>query len=234
MPLETIILYLIIAAVLIGLPAFLAKKTGVNPMELIFGDRVNQTPFRKKEEESSDAKPAPRKETNSSRNDLLNLISQLATYARRNHFRLIVPGTLSDNGTTAVLTALLLTRSRVVGINCFGFGGSVQAQPGDADWQQTMNGEKTTFPSPVKKNRQQREIVQNILKETGWPDADVEIIGVFTSPSVRLHQVSKTNCYSKDGFLTYLQNSRFLNDRGLDPKKLEEALEPKILRAKGS
>ena len=86
MSLETIILYLIIALVLIGLPVFLAKKTGSNPMELLFGQRVNKTPYGKKEEDGESGKDAKKessarkKETNSNRNDLMNLISQLATY----------------------------------------------------------------------------------------------------------------------------------------------------------
>ena len=35
-----------------------------------------------------------------------------------------------------MLTGILITRSRVIGINCFGFGGSVTARPGDEPWIQ--------------------------------------------------------------------------------------------------
>ena len=183
MSLETIILYLIIALVLIGLPVFLAKKTGSNPMELLFGQRVNKTPYGKKEEDGESGKDAKKessarkKETNSNRNDLMNLISQLATYARKNHFQLIVPGTLTgSDGVTAVLTALVITRSMIIGINCFGFGGTVLAEPGESDWHQTMNGEKTVIPSPVKKNRRQLDIVLQVLSETGYMNVPVEIV----------------------------------------------------------
>lgn len=234
MSLETIILYVIIAMVLIGIPVFLARKTGQNPMELIFGDRINQTVFGKKEKSDKGSEKSVRpakRETNSSKNDLMDLISHLATYARRNHFRLIVPGTVTSDGKTAVLAALLLTRSMVVGINCFGFGGTVHAEPGDSDWGQTLNGEKTTFPSPVVKNRKQWEIVQQVLRDVGRQDVTAEIIGVFTSPSVRLSVSSKANCYTKNGLYEYLKKERFLADRGLVPEELEKVLEPKILRA---
>lgn len=234
MSLETIILYVIIAVVLIVIPVVLARKTGQNPMELIFGERVRHSAFGKKEKETKaspkSVKPAKR-ETNSSRNDLLDLISHLATYARRNHFRLIVPGTLTSNGETAVLAALLITRSMAVGINCFGFGGTVHGEPGDSDWSQTLNGEKITFSSPVAKNRKQRDLVQQVIRETGREDVPVEIIGVFTSPSVKLSVSSKANCYTKTGLYQYLQKERFLADRGLVPEELEKSLEPKVLRA---
>ena len=162
----------------------------------------------------------------------MDLISRLATYARRNHFRLIIPGTLSCGGATAVLTALIITRAKVIGINCFGFGGRVIAAEGDKDWTQVMNGVETTFPSPTEKNRRQEGIVRQVLKETGFADTDVEIVGVFTSPSVWLSNLSGTNCYSKDDAMKYLKSEAFLKDGGLDPTAVEQALEPRIVRAK--
>jgi hypothetical protein len=130
-----------------------------------------------------------------------------------------------------VLTALILTRSGVVGINCFGFGGRVDAQRGEADWVQVMNGEQTAFPSPVTKNRNQEKLVRQVLEEVGFAGADVEIVGVFTSPSVWLSNTAGTNCYRKDEALKYLNTEPFLMDAGLDPAKVDAALEPRIVRA---
>ncbi len=230
---SSIILYAIIVLVLIGLPVALAKKTGKKPMELLFGQRKGRSFFGKQEKETAGSQPQGKKQTNSNRNDLLDLISRLTTYARRNHFRLIVPGTVSCGGTTAVLTALILTRSRVIGINCFGFGGRVDGKMGEEDWEQTMNGTTTRFPSPTVKNRNQEKLVRQTLEETGFPGTEVEIIGVFTSPSVWLSNASGTNCYKKDKAMEYLKSEQFLADGGLDPQKMEEALEPRIVRARG-
>ena len=229
---NSIILFAMVLVVLIGIPVVLSKKSGKNPLELLFGRRGNKAVFGAQKKESQDSKPQAKKQTNSNRNDFMDLISRLATYARRNHFRLIIPGTLSYNGTVAVLTALIITRSMVVGINCFGFGGRVTANDGDEDWEQIMNGVRTTFPSPVKKNRDQEIIVRQVLEEIGFANMEVEIIGVFTSPSVWLSNIAGTNCYTKDNALKYLKSDRFLNDKGLDPKKLEEAIEPRIVRVK--
>ena len=125
-----------------------------------------------------------------------------------------------------------MTRSKVVGINCFGFGGRVVGKTGEEDWEQIMNGVRTTFPSPIVKNRKQEEIVRKVLEETGFADTEVEIVGVFTSPNVWLSDAAGTNCYTKDNAMKYLKSESFLTDRGLDPQKIEAALEPRIVRAK--
>ena len=230
---QSLILYAIIAAVLIGIPVMLARKTGRKPMELLFGKRENRSFFGSKKKDSEGSRPAARKQTNSNKNDFLDLLSRLTTYARRNHFRLIIPGTLSCGETVAVLTALIITRSKVVGINCFGFGGRVVAAEGEEDWEQIMNGVHSPVPSPVKKNRVQEKIVRQALEEEGFADADVEIVGVFTSPSVWLSNASGTNCYKKDEALKVLKTESFLKDGGLDPAEIEAALEKRIVRAKG-
>ena len=230
MKLETLILYAIISVVLIGIPTLLAKKFGKNPMELLFGERVNRTIFGKKEKKD----PQDKKKQGNPKNDLLTLVSNLATYARKNHFQLIVPGTLSHNGTVAVLTAILITRSKVVGINCFGFSGSITARAGNKDWMQLLDGEQHPFPSPVKKNQNQEAIVRQVLEDTGFTGTEVEIIGIFTSPTVKLFSVTGTNCYTKNDAMAYLNSECFLKDTGLDPAKIEQALAPKIVRTRGT
>ena len=233
---NSIILYALIVLVLVGIPVVLSRKTGKNPMELLFGKRRNRGAFGSQKKDASDGTtgnnpPKTGKQTNSNRNDFMDLISKLATYARRNHFRLIIPGTLSCDGKIAVLTALILTRSGVVGINCFGFGGRVIAAEGEKGWTQVMNGKESTFPSPVRKNRDQEKLVRKVLAEIGRADTDVEIVGVFTSPSLWLSNASGTNCYKKEDALKYLKSDRFMGDKGLDPKALDEALQPRIVRA---
>lgn len=229
---NSIIVFAIVLVVLIGIPVVLSRKTGKNPMEMLFGKQGTKGFFGKQKKESQESQPRVKKQTNSNRNDFLDLISKLTTYARKNHFRLIIPGTLSCDGTVAVLTALIMTRSKVVGINCFGFGGRVVGKTGEEDWEQIMNGVRTTFPSPIVKNRKQEEIVRKVLEETGFADTEVEIVGVFTSPNVWLSDAAGSNCYTKDNAMKYLKSESFLADRGLDPQKIEAALEPRIVRAK--
>ena len=124
---NSIILYSIIVVVLIGIPVLISKKFGIKPTELLLGKAGNRGFFKRDKDGAQSDKPKEKKQTNSNRNDMLDLISRLVTYARRNHFRMIVPGTLFCDGEMAVLTALIVTRCGVVGINCFGFGGRVVA-----------------------------------------------------------------------------------------------------------
>jgi hypothetical protein len=229
---NSIILYSIIVVVLIGVPVLISKKFGMKPMELLFGKMANRGLFKSKKDDSQQSdKPKERKQTNSNRNDMLDLISRLATYARRNHFRLIIPGTLSCNGEMAVLTALIITRCGVVGINCFGFGGRVVAEGGGKDWVQIMNGTQTAFPNPVTKNRNQEALVRRVLEAVGYPTAEVEVVGVFTSPSVWLSNTAGTNCYTKEEAMKVLRGDAYLRDGGLDPRALEAVLQPRIIRA---
>jgi hypothetical protein len=229
---NSIILYSIIVVVLIGVPVLISKKIGIKPMELLFGKMANRGLFKSKKDDSQQSdKPKERKQTNSNRNDMLDLISRLATYARRNHFRLIIPGTLSCNGEMAVLTALIITRCGVVGINCFGFGGRVVAEGGGKDWVQIMNGTQTAFPNPVTKNRNQEALVRRVLEAVGYPTAEVEVVGVFTSPSVWLSNTAGTNCYTKEEAMKVLRGDAYLRDGGLDPRALEAVLQPRIIRA---
>lgn len=229
---NSIILYSIIVAVLIGVPVLISRKFGIKPMEMLLGKAGNRGLFKSKKDDSQQSdKPKERKQTNSNRNDMLDLISRLATYARRNHFRLIVPGTLSCGGEMAVLTALIITRCGVVGINCFGFGGRVVAEAGEKDWTQIMNGTQTAFPSPVTKNRNQEALVRKVLEEVGYAGAEVKVIGVFTSPSVWLSNTAGTDCYTKEEAMKVLRGDAFLRDGGLDPKALEAVLQPRIIRA---
>ena len=96
-----------------------------------------------------------------------------------------------------------------------------------------MNGEQTSFPNPVTKNKNQEKLVRQVLEEVGYAGADVEVIGVFTSPSVWLSNASGTNCYTKEEALKVLRGDAFLRDGGLDPKELEAVLQPRIIRANG-
>ena len=101
---DNLTIILIMIAVMIVIPVIFARLSGKNPMEIFFGRRVNDTGFGaggKKQDPQAGKKG--KEEKNSSRNDLMVLISDLTTYARRNHFYMIMPGTLQHGGKTASL-----------------------------------------------------------------------------------------------------------------------------------
>ena len=239
--------YVIMALVLIGLPVLLGKLTGKNPMEILFGDRVNNTLFGKKKKEDpsteTDEKGGTRSESsgkkgekgktpsiqrNSSRQELMQTISELLSYARKNHFFCIVPGTLQHGDEVATLAVLIVTRCSVLGFNCFGYGGTVYAGSGDDAWRQVLNGEEKKIDSPVSRNKKQKEILDAVLKECGYLNIRTEIYGVFTASGVILKDHRNTRCCSQKVLMEILKGSHFMEDSGVDPKKIGRTLETHI------
>ena len=219
---QTVVLAVIMGLVFIALPVFLGRKSGKSPMELIFGSRVNDTPFGRKTEDASGAgtakkKASGRKPQNGTKQELFSMISSLLSYARRNHFCFIVPGTLEWEGKVSTLAVLLITRNAFIGINCFGYGGTIQCERGEADWLQTLGDEKRHIESPAKKNKEQEAIVRAVLDECGYADRPLYIFGVFTSPQVQLKSRTGEGFYTKNELMQTLGATRFLQDKGLDP-----------------
>lgn len=230
---DNLTIILIMIGVMIVIPVIFARLSGRNPMEIFFGRRVNDTGFGTGEKKASGGGKKAKAEKNSTRNDLMVLISDLTGYARRNHFYMIMPGTLQHKGKTAALAAVIITRGMVLGVNCFGFGGSIMAGSGRDDWTQTMNGEKKRFPSPVVKNQDQEKILSAVLKEAGLEGTRCKVIGVFTTPGVRLSGLGGTGCYDRGMLKTYLSSDECMTGRDLDPSAVGAALEPFVKRQKG-
>ena len=231
---QTVILWAIMILVLVGIPVLLAKKSGKSPMELFFGSRFQGTAFDRGshagEKGAREAKKGSQR--NSSKDELLATVSDMVSYARRNHFQSLVPGTVMAGGKTANLAVILVTRSGLVGINCFGYGGDIQAYTGDQQWVQTLNGERRRFDSPVVKNREQRGILQEAAKECGLT-LPCQVLGVFTAGSAILMGAGKTGCYTRKELVEKLGQEGFLQDGGVDPEKVRELLDAKVLRAEG-
>lgn len=239
MDLKMLPVYIIIILVLIVIPILLGRRLGRSPLEVLFGEQANNLFFRKKKNgtnaDSEDAKGSPgkqgkkrKKETvqkNSSRQELMTAISAFLTYGRRNHFYVIVPGTLMHEDKVASLAAIIVTKGQVLGFNCFGYGGTVHAGFGDDDWRQVLNGEEKTIDSPVVRNRNQREILDAVLKECGYLNMPTEIYGVFTAAGTILKDHKNTHCCTQKAMMEILKGDRFMEDKGIDPVKVGKALE---------
>ena len=129
-----------------------------------------------------------------------------------------------------MLTGILITRSRVIGINCFGFGGSVTARPGDEPWIQKINGEQQEIANAVVRNRQQEEILQAVMKDAGLENVPMEIVGVFTTPGVSLVSMAGMKCYTAEGVVSYLESKQIMKDCGVDPKEVGNKLNGYVKR----
>ena len=242
--------YIIVGLVLIGLPVLLGKLTGTNPMEIMFGQRVNSTIFGRKKKEQEDSadngadsetstesaessgkkeksRSAASQQKNSSKQELMKTISDLLSYGRKQKFFCVVPGTLIHGDDVASLAVLMVTRKSVLGFNCFGYGGTIIPGNGDEDWKQIINGEEKPIPSPIVRNRKQKEILDAVLRENGYPDLYTEIYGVFTASGVTLkdNNSRKTYCCTQKLMMELLNGKRFLEDRGVKPQEVGKMLE---------
>ena len=228
---NNITIILIMFFVLIVIPIIFARLSGRDPMEVFFGSRVKGSAFAAKDkEEVKKESETKNTERNSDRNDLLVTLSDLISYTRRNRFYVIMPGTLQYQDKMANLGAIIITRGAVIGVNCFGYGGTVTAGSGKDDWSQRINGEKKRFESPVVKNGEQEQILKDVLAAEGLQDVESRVIGVFTSPSVQLTGAGGTGCYTRNTLKKYLASDECMVSRNITPKEVGKKLEPYIKR----
>lgn len=145
------------------------------------------------EEKQKEAAPV---EKNSTRNDVLDLVSMMISTARRIDGTLVYPGALSDGKHQTSLIGIMITKKMAVGINVFGFGGKVKADREKGPWTQTMNGETKQIPNPLERCEEQKKQLEGILLSAGLSDIPVQVLPVFTSKTVVLNGSMKGHCYS--------------------------------------
>lgn len=167
---------------------------------------------------------------NSSKDDLLRTVTAVGTFARRNRYFLYFPGTLRIGEEIQVMSALLITRSEIIGICCYGFGGTIEAQNGNGDWVQTLNGKRTRIPSPVVRNKERLRFLRRALKEVGLDEYPSEVLGVFTSPTVELKNAKGTGCYTEKELLETLKARRFSGGGKVPVKAAAVRLQPVMYR----
>ena len=219
---------MIMVVIFLLFPMFLGRKTGRSFMEILVGRKRSSDT--KKDGENKEDKNAG-KEKNSSKNDLLNFISSMASFSRKYHCHLVFPGALKTEGGTAMLAAVLITRTRAVGFSCFGYAGTVLCKSGDEDWNQTLNGEKIRIKSPSKRVKEQEVLLKSALQSTGYGNLPCEVMGIFTAPKVQLMNAGKANCYTKKAALEKLNSEQYTGNGPIDPKEVGKALETLVVKA---
>ena len=229
---QTVTFIVVLAVVFVLLPALLKKLTGRDFIEILVGRPL----FRKKEKEDQAGGAASpeirqtgddskeKKEKNSTRADILQTVSEVASFARRNQYYAIIPGVLKKGDLETKLPAILVMRSGVVGINLFGYGGAVSAKKDDPEWTQTMNGETRPIPSPLKVSENMRKVLMQILREIGYPEVEVSVVSVFTQKDVRITGPAATEVVRAKSLIGELGKSRYVRTKDVDVKKLGEAL----------
>ena len=228
---EMLPVFIIMALVMIVLPIGLGRLSGKSPMEVFFGSRVKDSAFGAGETKGTDgekkAKSGGKQEVQagSTRQELMECISMLLSYARRNRFYCMVPGTVTADGETASLAAVIVTRSAVLGFNCFGYGGKIFASRTDGPWLQNAGDGEKEIDSPTVRNRKQKEILDKALASCGLEGLETRVFGVFTAGSAKLKNSGGTGCVTVRELQEVLGSDRILKDGGVDPKETGARLE---------
>lgn len=193
----------------------LQKRTGKDITQMLFGIKS-----RKKPDPTAASKPKEPRVRNGTKNELTAFVAQLLRFTSKNGMRLVAPGTVSHNGKTARLTALVVAPGGIVGVYCLGFGGTVT--PGDpkapagksAPWRQHINGEDKTFDNPIKACEEQRKLVEDALKQADI-HTDLNVVTVFTNSQASL-QATPAFVYNQKNFFQYLKENTSLKVGSLE------------------
>ena len=168
-------------------------------------------------------------QTNGRSQDLKGLVSTLLIFVRRNQLGLVYPGTVEHDGKLANLVALIVTRGEVIGINCFGFGGTISER--DGKWNQHMNGADQSIPDPVAGNRRQAEIVRAALDAKGMKDIPLRVVAVFTSRTVSIRCEHQDEVFTTETLIAHLRTCA-ARGGSLDPEDVAKKVNECVKRIK--
>ena len=125
------ILPFILAILLIFIIPMLMSRYGISAEDLlrkIFGSGIRKKEYSAADEEHTIRNKKNKKTphlNNSTHNDIIQMVSDLIIFSRKNKTGLVYPGTIQFGGKTGNIAAFVVTKSKVIGLNCFGFGGRI-------------------------------------------------------------------------------------------------------------
>ncbi|MCI8659291.1 MAG: hypothetical protein HFG54_03430 [Lachnospiraceae bacterium] len=194
----------------------LQKRTGKDLTQMLFGIKSRKA-FEGRESIKATKEPRVR---NGTKSELTSFVAQLLRFTSKNGMRLVAPGTISHNGKTARLTALVVAPGGIIGIYCLGFGGTIS--PGDpkapagkaSPWRQHINGEDKTFDNPIKACEEQKELIQAAMEQAGI-HTQLTVLTVFTNAQAML-QATPAFVYNPKNLLQYLKDEPSLKSGSLD------------------
>lgn len=163
--------------------------------------------------------------------DIKSLVSTLLILARRQNLGLVYPGTIENDEKMANLVVLVVTKEEVIGINCFGFGGTITEGKGKTKgcWYQHMNGKDTSIPDPLAGNQAQFSIVRAAMDTHGMKEIPLRVIAVFTSRTVALDINHEIEIFDTNGLLSHLKECAG-HPGNLDPAVVSRQLNALVTR----
>jgi hypothetical protein len=155
---------------------------------------------------------------------MLETLSQLMTFARRHKVGIVYPGTIRVDGELTTLLAFLIMKSEVIGINCFGFAGTITAGKGEGPWNQHMNEQDISIPNPVALDKKQERLVRKVLDRNGMSGVPCRVAGVFTNRHAVLAVGDGTPVRTLHDFLAELKEQAAEEREILDPVQVSKQI----------
>ena len=207
---------ILVVLLIIAVPVILRRRRKNGPKEERSGSQKREL-FRLQKLE-------PRV-SHATRADMMELLSALITFSRRNKIGIVFPGTVEYGNEVATLLALLVTKSEVIGVNSFGYGGTITKGNGDGDWVQHMNGQDIRIKSPTVMNRQQQWICRQAMDAAGMKEISFRVAGVFSNRHVTLDTGKDCGLWTKDSFFEELKTQLAVEEERIsDPQKVVDQL----------
>lgn len=183
-----------------------------------------------REERRKNRKEAHLQNGNSS--ELMEMLSNLVTFTSRHRFGLVYPGTMQLGDELTTLLCLVVTRSEVIGINCYGFSGTISSGEGDDPWKQHINERDLEIPNPVVLNQQQYRMVRKKLDDAGLDGIPLRVVGVFTNRHTTLAVGEGFGVYTREDVLRMLRERAAGETVRIDPGKVAKEISALITKIK--
>ena len=152
------------------------------------------------------------------KNDYLQALARILTFARKKRLFVMVPGNVQQNGKTSELAAILVTRSRIIGISAYSFDGKIVCRKDNGSWsQETENGTKQ-IGSLNREAAAQDRILRSALKTHALGEIPCETVILFVSSQVELAGEKPDNVYDLEAFFRAVETDKDLSGGAIDPK----------------
>ncbi len=162
---------------------------------------------------------------NARHNEVEELAARLKTFAVKYEMKLILPGSFRADGCISPTTMILAGRFGLLLIRCYGFGGHIYTSPDQKKWMQNMNQQIRDIPNPVESMKQEKSLMEKLLKGTEYSGINVHTASVFTKNDVILSITKPCRVFDRTGFIHWLQEESFFHaDHHVAVRKLTNML----------
>lgn len=225
----------LLAILLIFVIPMLMSRYGISADDLL--RKLFSSGLRKKQYDALDTEEQNRKKTNkkpphlnnSSHQDIIQMVSDLIIFSRKNKTGLVYPGTIRFGGKTGNLAAFVVTRSRIIGLNCFGFAGTITQDRASGRWTQQINGITQSVPDPLKLNDEQYRLARSAMDANGMKDLPLEVAAVFTNRHVHLDTAGE-GIYTAHDLIAHLAQIVAEERDEFDPEKTSKRVNEIVYR----